>query len=101
MPLTLPANGGQSAVQAVAVVPEESVAALVDLAGPLLGVDHDSPLGPMTRWSMLAGGARNGQVVQDLVAEAVEQPRGLLFAVGAALPGAGLLGGAEAQPPAD
>jgi hypothetical protein len=43
MPLTLPANGGQSAVQAVAVVPEESVAALVDLAGPLLGVDHEQP----------------------------------------------------------
>jgi hypothetical protein len=39
-------------------------------------------------------------VAVAVAAEAVEQPRGL-FAVGAALPGAGLLGGAEAQPPAD
>jgi hypothetical protein len=103
MPLTLPANGGQSAVQAVAVVPEESVAALVDLAGPLLGVDHEQPAWADDEVVDVGGGARNGQVVQDLAtvaAEAVEQPRGLLFAVGAALPGAGLLGGAEAQPPA-
>jgi hypothetical protein len=36
-----------------------------------------------------------------VAAEAVQQPRGLAFPVGAALPGAGLGGGAEPQPPAD
>jgi hypothetical protein len=58
----------------------------------------------MTRWSMLAGEpgmAKSCRTWVAVAAEAVEQPRGLLFAVGAALPGAGLLGGAEAQPPAD
>src|SRR4029453_4290111 len=66
MPLTLPANGGQSAVQAVAVVPEESVAALVDLAGPLLGVDHEQPAWADDEVVDVGGGARKGQVVQDL-----------------------------------
>jgi hypothetical protein len=47
--LGLPADGRQGAVKAVVVVPDEPIGALVDLSGPLLGVDYKTPLGPMTR----------------------------------------------------
>jgi hypothetical protein len=43
--LGLPTDAGQGAVEAVLVVPHELVAALVDLSGPLLGVDDEHPTG--------------------------------------------------------
>ena len=43
--LGLPADRLQGAVQAVAVVPDQSVAALVNLAAPLFTVDHEHPGG--------------------------------------------------------
>jgi hypothetical protein len=96
------AHGGQGAVQAVVVVPDQSIGALVDLSGPLLGVDHEHPAGADDQVIHVGRGAGHGQVVQNLVAvpvQAVQQPGGLAFAAGAAPPGAGLLRGAEPQPP--
>jgi hypothetical protein len=58
--LGLPAEGGQGAVQAVVVVPEEPVGALVDLSRPLLGVDDEYPLGPITRWMLQWWSIRGG-----------------------------------------
>jgi hypothetical protein len=96
--LGLPADGGQGAVQAVVVVPDESVAALVDLARPVLGVDDEHPAGAEDQVVEVGGRVGHGQVMEDHVAvaaEAVQQPGGLALPCGAALPGQGLAGGAE------
>jgi hypothetical protein len=53
--LGLPAHDVEGAVKPVVVVPDQPVDALVDAAVPLLAVDDNTPLGPITRWSMLAG----------------------------------------------
>jgi hypothetical protein len=47
--LCLPADPLQGAIQRIVVVPGQPVGALVDGAGPLLAVDDDTPLGPITR----------------------------------------------------
>ena len=77
----------------------------MDVAGPLLGVNDEDARGADGEVvDIRAGLPGHGQVVENHVAvagEPVQQPGGLAFAVGAALPGAGLLGGVEAQPPAD
>ena len=51
----LPADGGQGAVQAIVVVPDEPVAALVDWPVHRLESMTNTPLGPTTKWSTLAG----------------------------------------------
>jgi hypothetical protein len=102
--LGLPANGGQGPVQAVVVVPDQPVGALVDLSGPLLGVDHEHPAGANDQVIEVGGRVRHGQVMEDhiaVAAQAVQQPSGVALPCGAALPGPGLGGGAEPQPPAD
>jgi hypothetical protein len=91
-------------IQAIVVVPDQLVGALVDLPRPLLGVDHDHPAGANDQVVEVGGRVRHGQVMEDhiaLAAQAAQQPGRLLFAFGAALPDPGLGGGAEPQPPAD
>ena len=102
--LGLPADGRQGAVQPVVVVPDQPVGALVDAAGPLLAVDDEHAAGADHQVIHVGGRPGHGQVVEDHVAvagEPVQQPGGVPLPVGAALPGAGLLGGAKPQPPAD
>jgi hypothetical protein len=84
------------------VVPHQSVGALVDAAGPLLAVDHKHTGRADQQVIHVGGRAGHGQVVQDHVAvpvEAAQQAGGAPFPLGAAPPGAGLLGGAKPQPP--
>jgi hypothetical protein len=102
--LGLPAEGGQGSIKAVVVVPNEPVAALVDLSPPLLGVDDEHSAGTEDQVVEVGGRAGHGQVMKAhiaLAAEAGQQPDGVALAFGAALPGPGLVGGVESEPPVD
>jgi hypothetical protein len=100
--LCLPPDGLQGPVQRVVVVPYQPVGAPLDAAGPLLAVDHEHAGRTYDEMVGVGGRPWDGQVVEDHKAvplEALEQVGGVALPVGAALPGAGLLRGAEPQPP--
>ena len=76
----------------------------MDAAGPLLAVDDEHAGGTDHQVIGIRVRVAHGQVVEHHVAlagEPVQQAGGVALAGGAALPGAGLLGEAEPQPPAD
>ena len=58
--LGLPADGGQGPVQAEVVVPDQPVGALMDLSGPLLGVDHEHPAVANDQVVEVGGRVRHG-----------------------------------------
>ena len=70
--LGLPADAGQGAVQAVVVVPDQPVGALMDLSGPLLGVDDEHPAGADDQMVEVGGRVGHGQVMEDHIAVAAE-----------------------------
>ena len=68
--LGLPADDLQGAVKPVVVVPDQPVDALVDAAGPLLGVDDEHAAWADHQMIHVGGRAGHGQVVEDHVAVA-------------------------------
>ena len=101
--LGLPADPLQGAIEPVVVVPDQLVGALVDAAGPLLAVNHEDACGTDDEMIDVGGRAGHSQVVEDHEAVAdqpVQEAGGVALPVGAAPPGARLLGGSP-QPPAD